>query len=232
MTFPELFERFASRLLPANQSDAAMLRFQSLARAYCYDRETQVRLDENRDHLVFVCSGATKLVAHASGGREQIVAFHFPDELVAVPARAEHNYTLASVRHCQLLVFDYDDFTDLARCEPAVLRTLLECARKSLGRCRDKSLALGRKTATERLAGFLVGMAVRIGTSQEDVVLLDLPMSRRDIADSLGLTIETVSRQFTYLREMGVLATVGKSGVRIADMRTLEARAGYLIEAA
>jgi CRP/FNR family transcriptional regulator len=109
---------------------------------------------------------------------------------------------------------------------------LLDCARKSLGRCRDKSLALGRKTAPERLAGFLVGMAVRIGAPQDDITFLDLPMSRRDIADSLGLTIETVSRQFTLLREQKIIETVGKSGVRIRDLLALEARAGYLIEAA
>ena len=161
-----------------------------------------------------------------------MVAFHFPDELIAVPARAEHSYTLYTVSPSELLVFDYADFADLARGEPAVLRMLLDCARKSLGRCRDKSLALGRKTAPERLAGFLVGMAVRIGAPQDDITFLDLPMSRRDIADSLGLTIETVSRQFTLLREQKIIETVGKSGVRIRDLLALEARAGYLIEAA
>ncbi|MCB2046912.1 MAG: helix-turn-helix domain-containing protein [Novosphingobium sp.] len=229
MTFREIFERFASRYLPGNQSDAALLRYQSLARAIEAKPDSPVRLDENCDHLAFVCCGATKLVAHASGGREQIVAFHFPDELVVVPARAEHAYTLSSVKGSELLVFDYQELLDLARNDPLVLRMLLDCSRKSLIRCRNKSLALGRKTAAERVASFLAGMAVRIGMPEDDCVFLDLPMSRRDIADSLGLTVETISRQITQLRSLDIVSTVGKSGVRIDDLRGLEARAGYLI---
>jgi len=232
MTFPELFERFASRHLPASLTDAAILRYQALGRAIEAGPDASVGLDENTDYLVFVGRGATKLVAHASAGRDQIVAFHFPDELVVVPARAEHSYTLNSIRRSDLLAFNFADFADLARSDPAVLRMLLDCARKSLGRCRDKSLALGRKTAIERVAGFLASMAVRLGTPQDDVTYIDLPMSRRDIGDSLGLTIETVSRQFTLLRRLGVIETVGKSGVRIRDLRALEAGAGYLTEAA
>jgi len=230
MTFPDLFDRFAARYLPVSLSDAAILRFKALGRAVITSREMPVSLDENADFLVYVGTGATKLVAHASLGRDQVVAFHLPDELVAVPARAEHAYTLSTVQPSELLVFDHADFTDLARGDPAVLRILLDCTRKSLGRCRDKSLALGRKTAPERLAGFLVGMAVRIGVPQDDDTFVNLPMSRRDIADSLGLTIETVSRQFTLLRQQKVIETVGKSGVRVPDMAALESRAGYLIE--
>lgn len=232
MTFSEQFERFAMRLLPATMSDAAQLRFQSLGRNLNCERDQSAALDMHGDHLVFVASGATKLVAHASAGRDQVLAFHFPDELVVVPARAEHSYTLRCVRDSDLLVFDYASYADLARSEPAALRNLLECARKSLARSREKSLALGRKTATERVACFLISMAVRIGTPQDGITAINLPMSRRDIADSLGLTIETVSRQFTILREQAIIETVGKSGVRIHDLRSLEARAGYLIEAA
>ena len=232
LTFPEQFERFARINLPANLSDAAILRFQALGRAAAVGREEALALNLHADHLVFVCSGATKLVAHASDRRDQVVGFHFPDELVVVPARAEHSYTLEAVRPSELLVFDYREFTELARSDPAVLRSLLECARGSLSRSREKSLALGRKTATERLAGFLVAMAVRIGSIRDGTLSIDLPMSRRDIADSLGLTIETVSRQFSVLRELGLLETTGKAGVRIPDLRALEARAGYLTEAA
>lgn len=228
MTFPEIFERFAARYLPPALTDAALLRYQALGRAIQSGPDAAVGLDENCDYIVFVCSGATKLVAHASAGRDQIVAFHFPDELVVVPARAEHSYTLNSVKRSELLAFNLADFTDLARSDPAVLRMLLDCTRKSLGRCRDKSLALGRKTAIERVAGFLAGMAIRLGMPSDGDTFIDLPMSRRDIGDSLGLTIETVSRQFTQLRRLGIIETAGKSGVRIRDLRSLEAGAGYL----
>ncbi|MCA0909104.1 helix-turn-helix domain-containing protein [Qipengyuania gaetbuli] len=232
MTFAEQFDRFAQLHLPAHLGDDAILRFRSLARPVDAARDVALGLDEGSDHLVFVSSGAIKLVAHASAGRNQVVAFHFPDELVVVPARAEHSYTLSTLRKSDLLVFDYASFADLARGDPAVLRSLLDTARRSLSRSREKSLTLGRKTATERLASFLVGMAHRIGVEREGLTFIDLPMSRRDIADSLGLTIETVSRQFTILRDLGIVRTVGKSGVQLVDLRALEARAGYLTEAA
>ena len=91
---------------------------------------------------------------------------------------------------------------------------------------------LGRKTAQERLASFLVTMADRIGMQQGGQCVLDLPMSRRDIADSLGLTIETVSRQLTVLRDLALIETSGRSIVTLADIAALEDRAGHLAVAA
>jgi len=82
---------------------------------------------------------------------------------------------------------------------------------------RDMSVLLGRKTAQERVATFLTSMAERIGKQNDDGVSLSLPISRREIADSLGLTIETVSRQFTELRELGIIDTNGRSDVTILD---------------
>jgi len=109
---------------------------------------------------------------------------------------------------------------------------LLENTTLSLRRCREKTIALGRKTAGERIAVFLVGMAERIGVEQDGRLVLELPMSRRDISDSLGLTIETVSRQLSKLRDDGVIETVGRSGVILNTLESLRDRAGFLREAA
>ena len=169
-----------------------------------------------------------KLVAHAAGGREQVLAFHFPGDFVAVPAHGAHSYTLFALTSSEALVFPAAEFIELSSGHPAAMRTLLAAVLRSLNRSREKAIALGRKTAQERLSAFLIGMAERIGQPAKNACLLHLPMSRRDIADSLGLTIETVSRQLGELREAGLLETAGRSDVRLFDLAALAARAGHL----
>jgi CRP-like cAMP-binding protein len=231
-TFPELFELFAQAILAQDMTDAAYLQLQAMGR---YARATAgeaVLADGDQNQIVFVARGATKLVAHASGGREQVVAFHFEGDLVSVPARGAHSYTLCALQDCELIAFAAAEFLGLARSEPGLLNEVLERVLASLARSREKSIALGRKTAQERVASFLVSMAGRIGMPQEGGCLLHLPMSRRDMADSLGLTIETISRQLTELREAGLIETSGRSVVHLCDNASLQARAGHLSSAA
>jgi CRP/FNR family transcriptional regulator len=232
MPFSRLFDRFAADLLPADASDPVRLKFASLARyASAHAGDAPFR-GNGHDQIIFVASGSTKLVAHASGGREQVVAFHFAGDLVCVPARAAHAYSLYALEECELIYFPSDQFLHLAVQEAGMAGNMLDRALHALARCREKAIALGRKTARERLAGFLYVMADRIGAADGDACVIDLPMSRRDIGDSLGLTIETVSRQFTELRDRGLLETLGRSRVRLFDIAGLNAQAGHLPVAA
>lgn len=232
MTFPDLFERFATGVLPLNISDATHLKFQSVAR-YASAREGDAPFQgSGSDQIIFVARGSTKLVAQASQEREQIVAFNFEDDLVTVPARAAHAYSLIALEDCELIYFPANEFFQLAGEESLLVADMLDRALKALARCREKTILLGRKTAGERIASFFLTMADRIGTSTENGIAMDLPMSRRDIADSLGLTIETVSRQLTDLREAKVIETPGRSQVLLLDMSDLKSRAGHLQAAA
>ena len=194
----------------------------------CVDKDACARLGERGDRLVFIARGSMKLVAHASGRRDQIVAFQFAGDLVCVPARSAHAYSLVALEPCRIEAIEYETLIDRCQGDAGIMGRLLSATRISLARCREKSIGLGRKTAPERIATFLLSMAERIGRHTEDGVELDLPMSRRDIAESLGLTIETVSRQFTLLREDGLVATTGRSGVTLCDPARLAARAGFL----
>lgn len=232
MTFPDLFERFSIAILPLGTSDATHLRFQAVARYASARAGDAPFMGNGSDQIVFVASGSTKLVAHASGGREQVVAFHFAGDLVSVPARAAHAYSLCALEDCELIYFPADEFYKLARFEAGMVDEVLERAIRALNRCREKTISLGRKNAQERLANFFLTMDQRIGTDGEGGRLLHLPMSRRDVADSLGLTIETVSRQFGELREAGLIETMGRSKVVLRDLSGLGARAGHLFEAA
>jgi len=232
MTPHQSFEQFASAILPDGVPDESRSRFQACAR-FAKAKACDAPFPTiEQDQVVFVANGSTKLVAHASQGREQVLAFHFAGDLAYIHARAAHAYTLCALENCELVTFPAADFMMAAQGEALVVNEVLLRALLSLDRCREKSIALGRKTAQERLAGFLIAMAERIGSRQDDGCVLDLPMSRRDIGDSLGLTIETVSRQMSDLRNLGLLETTGRSLIRIRDLPSLTARAGHLSQAA
>ncbi|ANY19634.1 Nitrogen fixation regulation protein FixK [Tsuneonella dongtanensis] len=219
--FEECILRFA-------RSPDLACRLHAIARTATVRPDEVAPLDEAHDQFAFVDLGATKLVAHASAGREQVLAFHFAGDLVWVPARATHRYTLCPLIETRLVLFPAKQFIELVGGSAAVMATLLERTLLALHRCREKSISLGRKTAQERIAGFLVAMAERVGTEGNAGIEVVLPMSRRDIGDSLGLTIETVSRQFSDLRAERLIETSGRSVVRIREPAALEARAGHL----
>ncbi|MBV7259068.1 Crp/Fnr family transcriptional regulator [Erythrobacter crassostreae] len=186
----------------------------------------------DKDQIVFVGSGSVKLVAHASAGREQVVAFQFAGDLVSVPATRAHAYSLSALDDCELISFPADEFFKLVQQEEGIILEVLKCSLVALANCREKAITLGRKTAQERLASFLVSMAERGGTPVDRGVELHLPMSRSDMGDSLGLTIETVSRQLSELRASGLLITPSRSKFLLLDLAGLQARAGHIRAAA
>lgn len=231
MTFPDLFDRFSTAVLPLGSADATHLRFQAIAR-YASARAGDAPFTVNdQDQIVFIANGSSKLVAEASLGRVQVVAFHFTGDLVSVPARGAHGYTLYALEECELIFFPADQFFKLAKHEAGMMDEALERALLALSRSREKAISLGRKSAQERLADFLLNMAERIGVKEGYGWEMRLPMSRSDIADSLGLTIETVSRQLTELRDAGLLKTQGRSHIQLLDLDALAARAGHLVAA-
>ena len=227
-----LFDRFAATIFPDGLTDAVRARFRALARNLDVSAGNAALSSVGHDRICYLASGATKLVAQASNGREQVIAFHFAGELISIPARSAHDYALCALKDCELVVFSADEFLALANREPGLAGPVLERALAALARCREQSIALGRKTAQERVASFLVTIAGRIGRAEAGGCVIDLPMSRRDIGDSLGLTIETVSRQFGELRDRGLLETSGRSIVRLPDPAGLDALAGHLTHAA
>lgn len=232
ITFAQAFDQFAKQILPPDLTDGAHLRFQALARLSQMSKDHSMDFGEAEQQIVYVARGAIKLVAHASESRDQIVAFHFAGEIFTVPEPDNYSYSVCALKDCDILTFSSSEFLSSAAGEPGVLRHLLDFTTISLRRCREKAIALGRKTASERIAVFLLGMAERIGVEQDERFSLDLPMSRREIAESLGLTIETVSRELTKLREDGAIETVGRSMIVLLKKFVLKRRAGFLHEAA
>ena len=123
------------------------------------------------------------------------------------------------------------DAAELAREHPGLEHKLLQRTLGELDRTRRWMLLLGRKSASEKLASFLLEMTERLGDTTCEgesgpTTKLTLPFSRQQIADLLGLTIETVSRQFTRLKDDGVIALLSRRDVEILDHEALAAEAG------
>ncbi|MCL9998085.1 MAG: helix-turn-helix domain-containing protein [Erythrobacter sp.] len=195
-------------------------------------RGEELAPDPETDRLVWLASGAAKLVARGPaalaagtpGG--QVLAFHFAGDLVSVLRQKDGDFRLVALTACDLVIFPSDRFLDHAQGDPAVLRSVLTRSLQALHRSRTRMMQLGHKSAAARIADFLVSMAERLADCRAGTCAFALPMSRRDIGDSLGLTIETVSRQLTELREAGLVETEGRSKVAITDVGALARIAG------
>lgn len=156
---------------------------------------------EPAEYLYQVVSGAVRTYRMLDDGRRQISAFYLPGDVFGVEAGDVHLSSAETISDAQILVAKRSAVMARAEHERSLARQLWMLTVRELQRVQEHSLAL-IKSAEERVAGFLLEMAGR-NTSGAAV---ELPMSRQDIADYLGLTIETVSRTFTQFVQSGTIA--------------------------
>ncbi|MEM1384369.1 MAG: Crp/Fnr family transcriptional regulator [Pseudomonadota bacterium] len=168
-----------------------------------------VAADEEMSFLGSVVDGVVSLSKTMADGRRQMVGLMFPSDFVGRPLRPVAPYDATAVTGVTLCLFTRHRFERLLRETPALEKRLLEMALDELDAARDWMLLLGRKTAREKIATFMVILARRTASSRKmrpgDGLRFQLPLTREAIADYLGLTIETVSRQITVLRKDGLL---------------------------
>ncbi len=155
---------------------------------------------DSADHLFRIMTGVVKVHRALADGRCQITGFLFPGDLLGLAPEAVHRHGADAVGPVILSRFPRKKVEQLVDVSPLVARLLLRLAYDELNAAHEQMLLLGRKTAPEKVASFLIAMARRTGSDT-----LDLPMTRAEIADYLGLTIETVSRTLTQLRKAGLL---------------------------
>ena len=232
VTLDDAFDRFVGQHLPAGAPAALVQQLRALAILHPVPRRRMTTLDVTRDHLVFVASGPTKLVALDPAGEGQIVAFQFGGDCLTLPRQGLHTYRLVAIRAASLLVFETDALHALERRAPVLSEVLARCLLTALQRTRANLVAMGRRSATERVASFLLSMREIEQVAQADGRTLTLEMTRKEIADCLGLTVETVSRQFSKLRDLGLIATPSRTQVRLSDPARLAAEAGAFAPAA
>lgn len=185
---------------------------------------------ETVDHYSNVLAGVVKLTKTLSDGRQQIVGLQFAPDFLGRPFKTESAVNAEAATNVSLCSFPKAAIERMMKQSPELENRLLRQTLKELDEARDWMLTLGRKTAAEKVASFLLLIANHIDPTLdegEEKVTFDLPLTRADIADFLGLTIETVSRQFTKLRADGVISIENNRHVTVARRERLEARAGY-----
>jgi CRP/FNR family transcriptional regulator, nitrogen fixation regulation protein len=156
---------------------------------------------EPADYAYKVVSGAVRTYKVLNDGRRQIAAFHLPGDMFGLESGDEHTFSAEAVTDSVVLVIKRSAVTALAARDGDVARQLWAFTARELERVREHMMLLV-KSAQERVACFLLEMAKRVPGTNE----IELPMSRQDIADYLGLTIETVSRTFTQLETNAAIA--------------------------
>jgi CRP/FNR family nitrogen fixation transcriptional regulator len=149
-----------------------------------------------------VVSGAIRSYKLLSDGRRQIDAFHLRGDIFGLEAGREHRFSAEAVGDVTVIAYRRSRLGALIQDDPTFRDKIMTATLRSLQRAQDHMLLLGRKTAQEKLATFLLDMAERISTDEEH---FELPMQRSDIADHLGLTIETVSRTLTQFARSGLI---------------------------
>jgi CRP/FNR family transcriptional regulator len=174
------------------------------------------------DHVFNVTSGAVKLYKLLPDGRRQVTGFLFRGDFLGLALNTSYAYSAEAIVETRLCRFPRRDLEGLLDEYPKLERRLLAMAGNELSAAQDQMLLLGRKTAKERVASFLLKLVERAGQRGEPPGPISLPMTRSEIADFLGLTTETVSRTFTELRKAKVIALADPTTVNLLEQDALD----------
>ncbi|RAK50829.1 helix-turn-helix domain-containing protein [Phenylobacterium deserti] len=165
--------------------------------------------DDDADLIYMVTSGAVRTTRLLSDGRRQVSAFYYAGDLVGLETGPAHRFSAEALCDCTVLVVKRSSLKAFAG-DGELDRAIWEATRRELERTQDHLLVLGRKTACEKVASFLMERA-----QSDRSTKVSLPMGRQDMADYLGLTIETVSRMLTQLQSASVVEFDGSRHFRV-----------------
>lgn len=185
---------------------------------------------DSMDFVGSVASGVASLTQTMEDGRTQMVGLLLPSDFVGRPGREGAAYTVTATTDVAMCCFRKSPFERLMHDTPHIAHRLLEMTLDELDAAREWMLVLGRKTAREKIASLLSIIARRnsalVEGSQSGSAEFDLPLTREAMADYLGLTLETVSRQISALKRDGVITLQDKRRVAVPDMDQLIQEAG------
>ena len=178
--------------------------------------------DDPATHLFNVTAGVVRLSKMLPDGRRQITGFLFPGDFLGVAYGDLYAYGAEAIGDVRLCRFPRDKLIALFDELPKLEHRLLAVASNELVAAQDQMLLLGRKTATEKLVSFILLIARRADDAGNAATHIDLPMTRMDIGDYLGLTMETVSRGIGKLVKEGLLELPAANRILIKDRDALE----------
>lgn len=200
--------------------------------------QTVIWSGDRMDFVASVISGIATLTQTMEDGRRQMVGLLLPSDFVGRPGRSTAAYDVTATTDLVMCCFRKKPFEELILSTPHISQRLLEMTLDELDAAREWMLLLGRKTAREKIASLLAIIArrdVSLNPRSKGPIVFDLPLTREEMADYLGLTLETVSRQVSALRRDGVISLEGKRHVTVNDFdRLLEVAGddtdgGYLV---
>lgn len=179
-------------------------------------------------HLYCVAEGTMVLSRYSVAGERQIMAFLFPGDFLGITFEKTFGLGAETLSKCSLLRLDHTVLEEKAETDPEVWRAVSEVTWRFLRGSMELTFTIGRKSAVGRLASFLLYLSFRQGGFTSTNNHIGLPMGRQDIGDFLGLTIETVSRCFTKLKEMGCISLPNTDTVDLLDMDALRTAADVI----
>ncbi len=192
--------------------------------------QTVVWSGDRMDFVASVVTGIASLTQTMEDGRRQMVGLLLPSDFVGRPGRETAPYDVTATTDLMVCCFRKKPFEALMATTPHIAQRLLEMTLDELDAAREWMLLLGRKTAREKIASLLAILARRNANlhlkAAKGAINFDLPLTREEMADYLGLTLETVSRQMSSLRKDGVIQLEGKRHIIVPDFDLLLEVAG------
>jgi CRP/FNR family nitrogen fixation transcriptional regulator len=193
--------------------------FEMLGAVMQFDRNVEIYGEgEPAEYFYEVVKGAVRTYKVLEDGRRQIGAFHLRGQVFGLEAGKEHAFSAEAIVDCTIRVAKRSAVIALCARDSSVAAGLWTSTAQSLRGAQEHMMLLGRKTAEEKVASFLLKMA---GVGATDQVI-ELPMSRQDIADYLGLTIETVSRTLTHLESTSAIELSSSRRICVRNRRSLQ----------
>jgi CRP/FNR family nitrogen fixation transcriptional regulator len=179
-----------------------------IASEFTYRKGTEIYGEkEPAEYIYQVTAGAVRSYKLLSDGRRQIGAFHLVGDVFGLENGSLHRFTAEAIVDTSVRLIKRNSLERVAEADVRIAHDLLYMTTDNLQHAEDHMLLLGRKTSLERVVAFLLEMDRRLTAAN----IMALPMCRRDIADYLGLTLETVSRALSRLHENGILGFLGKN---------------------
>lgn len=182
-----------------------------------------IRQGEPAVHLFNITSGSVRVYKLLPDGRRQITGFLFAGDFVGLATGQDYAFSAEAIEDATLCRFRKSDYRALIRERPALETALLDRATHELAAAQNQMLLLGRKTAQERIASFLLDLPERDPIRPTEEGHIRVPMTRAEMADYLGLTIETVSRGLTKLKTAGVIRLLSLNEMQVDQPERLRA---------
>jgi len=207
------------KIAQSGQLDA-LVALERIGTRLCFSHSAEIYAEGSRaDYWYKVVSGTVRICKLLVDGRRHIAEFCFGGDCFGIDSASERIYSAEAVDDVIVMRYRRSATEQLVDQNPAVARLLREAMLRDLATAQGRSLLLGRMTAPERVAAFLLEMFERCDQTR----VLDLPMSRNDVADYLGLTIETVCRILSAFKRERAIAIPNPHRIELLDWAALEA---------